>query len=184
VDLALLVGHGGGDPGAVAIHSGVQVSEHEWCRVLADLVEQEARLLGLSVARVWRPPKNLGGYAKLPELVNNSSARCCVELHLNSAASAGATGTETLCWHASRRGNALAICIQSRMVAALGLKDRGVKLLDGDDRGAALLRRTSMPCVIVEPGFLSSPADYATLEDARCELAAAIAQGVHDWLPH
>lgn len=51
-------------------------------------------------------------------------------------------------------------------------------------RTLAVLRRTSMPAILVELGFLTNPEDAAQLqrEDTRGAVARAIADGVEQWL--
>ncbi len=105
------------------------------------------------------------------ELANNWGADVFISVHCNSG---GGTGIETYCYRKSGEAGILAGDIQSGLVAATGLPDRGVKT-----KNLAVLRRTVMPAVLVETGFLDSPVDSALLRDAagQEEIAQGIAKG-------
>lgn len=121
---------------------------------------------------------NVGGGIGLSVVdeANRWGADCFVSIHANSAADSFAHGIETFCY-ACGAGEALAACIQSQMVDALAMTDRGVK----ERPGLYVLRHTDMPAALVEIGFLSNEGD-ADLIKARWEdMAAAIARGVTDW---
>lgn len=111
---------------------------------------------------------------------NGANADVIVALHAN-AYSGSASGSETLYWHSSPRGKRLAQCIQKQIVEALRLPNRGIKPIDGSDRGGAQLRGTVAPCVIVEPFFIDSVGDYDTAVERAHTLCRAIAQGINDY---
>jgi len=73
----------------------------------------------------------------------------------------------------------LALDIQLRLNALLGIKDRGVK-----QAPFVVLTGATMPAALVEIGFLSNPKEAVLLEQEphQQELARAIALGVHDFL--
>jgi len=122
---------------------------------------------------------NVGGGIGAPVCVeaNRWGADCFVSIHANSAADSIAHGVETFCYARDTLGETLAACIQSQMVDALEMTDRGVK----ERPGLYVLRYTDMPAALVEVGFLSNESD-ADLIKARWEdMAAAIARGVTDW---
>jgi len=72
----------------------------------------------------------------------------------------------------------LAAEIQSQFKNRAGRKDRGVK-----QAGFLVLRRTSMPSVLVEAGFLSNnnEANYMNSDDGQAYLASAIFRAVRDY---
>jgi len=73
----------------------------------------------------------------------------------------------------------LALRVQSRLNALLGLKDRGVK-----QAPFVVLTGATMPAVLVEVGFLSNPEERTQLAspDHQQDLADAIALGIGDFL--
>lgn len=113
---------------------------------------------------------------RVPALVNQINPDICIALHCN-AFNESATGTETLYWHTSTKGKALAQRLQKSLVEALGLKDRGVKPITGTERGGFLLKGTKCPAVIVEPFFIDS-ADYEKFKDQHDLIAQAIIKGI------
>lgn len=109
-------------------------------------------------------------YTGLPALINQTNADICISVHAN-AATPDVTGTETLYCAGSVRSKKLADIMQSYMIAALDLRDRGIKPLHLGDRGGSLVAKTIMPHVIIEPYFLSNDDDLR-IANARMDLLA------------
>lgn len=89
-----------------------------------------------------------------------------VSIHCNAAATAQAHGTETL-YLASQW---VAAAVQRRLVAALGLRDRGVK-----QRDDLAILRYERPAILVELGFITNPTERAMLLDPAVQRSAAVA---------
>jgi N-acetylmuramoyl-L-alanine amidase len=73
----------------------------------------------------------------------------------------------------------LALAVQGRLNARLGLRDRGVK-----QAPFVVLTGATMPAILVEVGFLSNPseADRLTQPDSQQQIAEALASGIEDFL--
>ena len=73
----------------------------------------------------------------------------------------------------------LALAVQGRLNARLGLRDRGVK-----QAPFVVLTGATMPAILVEVGFLSNPseADRLTQPESQQQLAEAVAAGIEDFL--
>ena len=73
----------------------------------------------------------------------------------------------------------LALAVQGRLNARLGLRDRGVK-----QAPFVVLTGATMPAILVEVGFLSNPseADRLTQPDSQQQIAEALAAGIEDFL--
>jgi N-acetylmuramoyl-L-alanine amidase len=73
----------------------------------------------------------------------------------------------------------LALSVQGRLNARLGLRDRGVK-----QAPFVVLTGATMPAILVEVGFLSNPteAEQLTRPESQQQLAEAVAAGVEDFL--
>ena len=73
----------------------------------------------------------------------------------------------------------LALAVQGRLNARLGLRDRGVK-----QAPFVVLTGATMPAILVEVGFLSNPseAERLTQPENQQQLAEAVAAGVEDFL--
>lgn len=89
-----------------------------------------------------------------------------VSIHCNAATSPQAHGTETL-YLASEW---VATEVQRRLVAALGLRDRGAK-----QRDDLAVLRFERPAILAELGFLTHAGDRAVICDPVRQRAAAVA---------
>lgn len=98
-----------------------------------------------------------------------------VSVHCNSSTDASAHGIETYALKIGGKAEKLAEIIQTKLVAATGLNDRGVKFANLHE-----LRETNAPAVLVEMGFISSPAEELLMNsDAWDErVAVAIFNGI------
>src|ERR1043166_8576424 len=94
-------------------------------------------------------------------------------IHFNSARRSGASGIETYFY--SSRSLALASAIHYCLSHASPSSNRGVRR-----RGYYVLRRTTVPAVLVECGFLTNPTQeqYAQSANYRQMLAEQIARGI------
>lgn len=92
-------------------------------------------------------------------------------------------GTETYYYGPSANGKRLAICVQPRLVSALGLRNRGVK----SSEVLAVLkgfRKAKTVAILTEGAFMDSTTDIMTLRD-EAKLRAqgvAIADGIAEYL--
>lgn len=173
--VCLNIGHGGiggyYDSGAIGADG---THEHKFNRdELAPIVKRELEKMGYCVDVIIQDKR----FSELPSRINTLNPDLIVSLHFN-AFNGNATGTETLYWNSSKKGKVLASNIQTRMVDVLGLANRGIKPKFSGDRGAALLRDTKAPCVIVESIFGDNPHDLETARARMDELGKAIAEGV------
>lgn len=95
-----------------------------------------------------------------------------ISLHTNAAASPEAGGVEALVFSRPSVAASLAEDILCGLKKTTGLRDRGVVVRSG----LYVLRKTVMPAVLVELGFISNPREAALMRDAP-EL---FARGVYD----
>ena len=148
--IAIDPGHGGRDPGAV----------------VGDIYEKDlnlnlsASLFKLCLNRGLNPFLIRGGdyNLQLEERVNlaeSAGVELFLSVHHNGAASSEANGTGTIHYPGSRMGVLYAEYIQQGMIDVLGSRNRGVKTSDR----LYVLRRTSMPAVLIEPLFVTGEED-------------------------
>lgn len=147
--VAIVVGHNIRNKGAINKHSGI--SEYEYNEQLAAIIKTISKL---DIEVVYRH-----SYGGLPKKINRLKPDYIISLHCNSF-NTFATGTETLYYYKSKKGEILAKKMQKAMIDALSLTDRGIKPKTTDDRGGYLLRYTNAPCVILEPFFIDNNSDY------------------------
>ncbi|MCA9543755.1 MAG: N-acetylmuramoyl-L-alanine amidase [Myxococcales bacterium] len=172
-DLVVLdAGHGGRDPGAVGC--GREEADH-----VLDVVRRMAPLLetaGLRVA-LTRSDDTFVELRARAAFANDRGARVFVAVHANSNAGAPATGTET--WIANGAGATtrnLGAALQRELVAAWGLRDRGVK-----NGNFTVITATAMPAALTEIGFINNcDRDSAIIGDPnqRQVIARAHAQAI------
>lgn len=86
-----------------------------------------------------------------------------VEVHLN-AYNGESQGTETLYWHTKTKSKQYAEFFQNKLVKYLGLSNRKILSRKDGDNGAPFLKLNGLACIIVEPFFLDSVKDRATLD--------------------
>jgi len=106
-------------------------------------------------------------------IANHYGDAVFVCIHFNSATRAGANGIET--YYYSTNSAKLAADIHRQVVAGTTTDNRGIRR-----RGYFVLRRTSIPAVLVECGFLTNPgeANLILQNTYRQRLAERIADGV------
>lgn len=149
--IALVVGHKPNSPGACNSHRNICEFPFN-DKLITELAARVANKHEIEI--VYRDT-----YNGLPAKIDALNPKFIVSFHCN-AFNTKATGTETLYYHKSKKGVAIADIFQRNMVAALGLSDRGLKPKSAEDRGGYLLRYTKAPCVLIEPFFIDNDSDY------------------------
>lgn len=168
---ALVIGHKKTSPGAA--NTSTNVTEFAFNEALSRHIEDKVD--GVVVQRVFRRT-----YKQLPDDINELKPDFIVSLHCN-AFNRTASGTEVLYYHKSKRGKALAGVLQEKLLAALGLKDRGIKPRTSEDRGGYLLKNTKAPCVIAEPFFIDNDEDLKIAQTKLDALADAYARSIEQY---
>src|SRR5947208_4799114 len=112
----------------------------------------------------------LGGRVAIANSYRNAVFVC---IHFNATPRSGASGIETYFY--SRESLPLASAIHYFVAGGAPSSNRGVRR-----RGYYVLRKTNVPAVLVECGFLTNPteASYAQTASYRQKLADEIAAGV------
>ncbi|MGC2626621.1 MAG: N-acetylmuramoyl-L-alanine amidase [Candidatus Udaeobacter sp.] len=162
-------GHGGFDRGGIP---GQRVSEKD---MTLDVARRLKSVLAASGYRVvmTRDSDVFVPLGTRTAIANSNRNAIFVSIHFNSATRGGASGIETYFY--SRDSLALASAIHHYVVGGAPSPSRGVRR-----RGYFVLRRTNIPAVLVECGFLTNPteAGYAQNASYRQKLAEEIAAGV------
>jgi N-acetylmuramoyl-L-alanine amidase len=170
-------GHGGPDPGAVGI-GGLRETD-----VVLDVSLQVAQLLqqrGVQVLLTRTSEVDVDLPPRVA-LANRSGADLFVSLHANALSldRPDVNGIETFYFQGGRSYE-LALSIQRQLVAVSpGTPDRGAR-----PGRFFVIRRTVMPSVLTEIGFVTGEIDAPRLADARFRqrLAVAIANGILSYL--
>ncbi len=162
-------GHGGHDRGGIP---GQRVAEKD---MTLDVAQRLKRVLAASGYRVVMTRDSdvfvsLGGRVAIANSYPNALFVC---IHFNSANRMGAGGIETYFY--SRDSLPLASAVHYFVAGGAPSSNRGVRR-----RGYYVLRKTNIPAVLVECGFLTNPTEaaYAQTASYRQKLAEEIAAGV------
>ena len=118
--------------------------------------------------------------ADIVSQANQTGADLFVSIHCNGYSDSSACGTETWCYMDSQESYELAQEIQTELIDATELLNRGVKL----SGGLYVIKHTVMPAVLVELAFITNPAEEVLLNDVDYQqtAAAAIAGGIEEYL--
>ena len=164
-------GHGGRDPGAV----GNGLYEKNVVFSISNLVIAELRRRGINA--ITTRPSDVE--IDLQPRVNKAEgvrADIFVSIHANaiSLSRPDINGLETY-YYASSAGYRLARNIHSSVLRTVGLSDRGIR-----QARFYVLRKTSMPAVLVETGFITGARDSSNFksEAYRQKMAKGIADGI------
>jgi N-acetylmuramoyl-L-alanine amidase len=162
-------GHGGYDRGGIP---GQRVAEKE---VTLDVAQRLKKALAAAGYRVvmTRDSDVFVPLATRVAIANSYSNSMFVSIHFNSAKRTGAGGIET--YFFSRESLQLASAIHYFVAGGAPSSNRNVRR-----RGYYVLRKTRVPAVLVECGFLTNPTEaaYAQTASYRQKLAEEIAAGV------
>lgn len=166
-------GHGAKDPGAKSV-TGRTEKEFNLAVVLKikKLLDQEPRLQ----AYLTRSDDTFVELNDRASYANNLGADVFVSIHGNSY-TPSATGTET--YYNRTNSKSLADIVHKHVVASLGLPDRNVR-----QAGFVVIKKTTMPAILLESGYLSNKGDEKVLysEDGQNRIAAAVVAGIKEFL--
>ena len=108
---------------------------------------------------------------------NTWNADYFISIHTNAAENPAANGTEVYVYSQSSAAYRLAQDIQDSIVDTLGTKDLGVKI----NTSLYVLRKTSMPALLIELAFITNSEDAELLRNDRYLFAYAIYRGILDY---
>lgn len=181
-------GHGGMDSGKVGVHGELEKELNlQIAQKLKEAVEKE----GLKAVLTREDDDGL--YAenvknwKVQDLqnrvtfINERKPQIAISIHQNSYTSPEVSGAQVFYYTTSAEGQKLAEIIQKTLIEQVDSQNhRAAKANDT----YYLLKRTEVPIVIVECGFLSNPteAEKLTNEEYQEQLVDAIKNGILEYL--
>ena len=166
-------GHGGRDPGAV--YNGRQEKDDVLRLTLA--VGEILQNNGIDVEYTRTTDVYETPYQKAME-ANEAGVDLFISIHRNSFPTENtAFGVESLVYDLSGLKYEIAQSIDQQL-EAVGFRDLGVKARPN----LVVLRRTQMPAVLVEVGFINSDVDNELFDANFDDIALAIADGILDVL--
>lgn len=176
-------GHGGSDPGKVGVNDALEKDINlEIARKVKKLLEKK----GIHVIMTRKEDKALGdgqrGSQKVQDmrervkLINKNKPELAVSIHQNSFHQADVHGAQVFYFKHSAEGEKYAGIMQE----VLRTVDQGNTKQPKADDTYYLLKKTEIPIIIIECGFLSNPeeAEKLTTKEYQKEMAQAIADGI------
>ncbi len=100
-----------------------------------------------------------------------------ISIHTNAASDPAASGTEAFSYAVGTSAFELGEDIVEGIVEITGLPDRGMKVRPG----LYVLRKTNMPAVLVELGFITNPGDAALMNENPGLFARGIYNGIEEF---
>lgn len=180
-------GHGGSDPGKVGIND---VLEKDINLKIAKRVEKELKEKGYKVVMTREKDEMLtkedSGNIKVKdmkarvELINETAPGLAVSIHQNSYHEEEIHGAQVFYFSHSEEGMEAAKLIQQSLLSV----DEENKRQEKANDTYYLLRRTQVPTVIVECGFLSNQkeAEHLIQKNYQDKIAKAIVEGIDTYL--
>ncbi|HCT89828.1 MAG TPA: N-acetylmuramoyl-L-alanine amidase [Lachnospiraceae bacterium] len=181
-------GHGGEDPGKVGVNRAL---EKDINLSIARLVEEKLRSENVTVVMTREEDQQLGqadgGSQKAADMrercriINESGAVCAVSIHQNSYTEPSASGAQVFYYETSAEAQSFAAIMQRKLAEAL----------DPDNHRECkgnttyyVLKKTNVPIIIVECGFLSNPeeADLLLTAEYQERVAQAVCEGILEYL--
>lgn len=172
--IALDAGHGGSDPGAVYKDRREKDDTLDLTLAVGDILKKN----GIDVYYTRTTDEYETPFKKATN-ANNSGANLFVSIHRNSSENPNQySGVETLVYSDTGLKAEVARNINNQ------LEDAGFKNLGVDERkNLVVLKRTKMPAVLVEAGFINNDKDNYLFDEEFDSIAQAIADGILESIP-
>lgn len=164
-------GHGGSDPGGVGNslrEKNIVLDVATRFKSLLDADTADSSGGGRWIAQRTRTSDVFVSLAARASFANSQGADRFMSIHSNAFGNSQANGTETFAFAEGGQGAALRNLVQSEMIAAWGLTNRGNKTAN-----FFVLRETAMPAVLHELAFITNAGDAAKLRSATERQKAA-----------
>lgn len=158
-------GHGGSDPGAVG-----KIIEAIYTLIFALELGRVLTIFGIEVnySRTSDRYVSLGDRCRM---ANEWGADYFISLHFNAG---GGVGIETFAYSPGGNGEKLAKAVQSSVIDATGMVNRGQKFANFQ-----VLRDTNMAAILIEGGFVdTSDAEKISTEIYKQKFVRGVSKGV------
>lgn len=144
---------------------------------LADLLNKDPRF----EARVSRPTPttvlgttNATSLAERVRMANEWPANYFISIHCNANENPAINGTEVYIYQYGTQANWLAQQVMDGIVQTVGTRNNGIRI----NQTLYVLRRTNMPSILVEMGYLTNSADAQKLRDNQYGFAYGMYIGI------
>ena len=174
-------GHGGHDPGKVGVNDAL---EKDINLQIAQKVKKHLEKNGIQVIMTREDDAmedtKLEDMKKRVALINEIKPAITVSIHQNSYSDASVKGAQVFYYAGSEVSKEVASLMQEELRKVDTENTRQIK----SNSDFYMLKKTEVPTIIVECGFLSNPgeAEKLTSEEYQEEMAQAICNGIMVWL--
>lgn len=176
-------GHGGSDPGAIGPN---KTQEKDLTLAVALKAQALLEKAGAKVIMTRRDDRDVFGVnasatdeLKARAMVgNNNNADVFLSIHINSFSGPNAVGTSTYYYQKTGYDGMLAQAIQDGLIGSAGLDDRGIA-----SARFYVLKRTTMPAILAELGFISNPEEERKLNQPQFQqqMAQGLVKGLESF---
>lgn len=147
---------------------------------LANLLENDPRF----EVRLSRPTPttvlgttNASSLAERVQMANSWPANYFISLHCNANPNPAINGAEIYVFQEFTQAYWLAQHIMEELVRRTGLRNNGIRV----NRSLYVLRRTNMPAILIEMGYLTNSRDAQILRNNQYQIAYGIYRGILDY---
>ena len=174
-------GHGGDDPGKVGINNAL---EKDINLQIAEKVKTHLEKNGIEVVMTREDDvmeeTKLEDMKKRVALINKTKPKITVSIHQNSYSDSGIKGAQVFYYTDSEISKEAAMLMQEEFRKIDSENTRQIKS-NGD---FYMVKKTEVPKIIVECGFLSNPGEAEKLvsDEYQEDMAEAICRGIMTWL--
>ena len=174
-------GHGGHDPGKVGVNNALEkdINLQIAQRVKVHLEKNGLQVIMTREDDVMEDTK-LEDMKKRVALINEIKPEITVSIHQNSYSDAGVKGAQVFYYRNSEVSKRAAEIMQQELRKVDAENTRQIKF----NSDFYMLKKTEVPTIIVECGFLSNPGEAEKLisEEYQEQMAQAISSGIMTWL--
>lgn len=184
VTIVVDAGHGGLDPGKVGVNNAL---EKDINLAIALKLERNLKANGINVVMTRTDDnglysesdtnKKVRDMKKRLSIIEEANPELAVSIHQNSYPDPSVCGVQVFYYKDSIKSRTAAEIMQTQLVKSLKpAKERVAK----DNRSYYLLKKTSVPIIIVECAFMSNPteADLLIKDDYQEKVAWAVYMGI------
>lgn len=186
--VAVDAGHGGNDPGKVGIHGeeekhiNLQIAK----KLRKKLEKQQIKVMMIREEDKDLAPENSSNRKRDDMkmrclMIEKANPDCVVSIHQNSFSDSSVKGAQVFYYEGSQEGKQFGEILQNALVEKL---DPSNHRLAKGNTSYYLLKKTEVPVVIAECGFLSNheEANLLATESYQEEIAEAICLGIMEYL--
>lgn len=180
-------GHGGNDPGKIGINDAKEKEVNlQIAKKVKTLLEEKGIKVVMTreddsmLAKDTDTNKKVQDMKARVQLINDTAPDIAVSIHQNSYQDESVHGAQVFYYTHSEEGEKAAVIMQKALLSIDKDNHRQAKA----DSTYYLLKRTEVPTIIVECGFLSNQeeADKLITEEYQQQIAEAIVQGIESCL--